>query len=113
MRGGASFAFHQCREREHDGNAGHEYEHWKNEIVEAKSFPIDVLQLRADEASGRSKRASLVSSHFLQRPRPSVAAENPENREAPQRIQRGDSTCGWCRRRNGELERGRTGLPAS
>src|SRR5215204_3400726 len=99
MRGGPPLPINHRREREHDGNTCHEYEHRKDEIVETKSFPIDVLQLGADEASGRRKRAGLVGSHYLQCPSQGIAAENPKDREAPQRIERGETAC--CRSRCG------------
>jgi hypothetical protein len=58
-------------------------------------------KLVAEKVCHVSPEAGLTRGHVLQRPGESVAAENPEDREPPQRIERDQTMGRWrCLRVN-------------
>ena len=91
MRLRQPFPLHQPRQREHDGDAGDENEQREDEIVEREAFPGDVVQLLAEEFADAADDRPLVGGHVVERPDGAVAAENPEDVEAAQRVDRGDA----------------------
>ena len=99
MRGGFALLLDQPREREHDRDAGHEDEQREDEVVEAQSLPLRMLELPSDNGGGRARDRALAGQHFGECLGGPVGTDDPEHGEAAQGIDRGDAAL--CRERFG------------
>src|ERR1035437_418607 len=97
MRVPRSFPFDQARQRKLDRHPGDENEQRENEVVEPESLPRDVMELKPKEMADAAHDRPFAGTHVVQRPDGAVAAENPEDVEPAQRVNRRNSP----RRRNG------------
>ena len=88
---GLAFAFDQAGQRKHDGKAGDENEQRENEVVKMQALPGDVNELAADEVADSADSRAFVAGHLGQRGRGAVDAEQPEQVDAAQRIDRPDA----------------------
>src|SRR5262249_35187122 len=77
--------------REHDRDAGEEDEQREDQIVEAQAFPRRVRELLGEEAADRAHDRPLVARHLADRQHGAVAAQDPDEAEAAQRIDRFDA----------------------
>src|SRR5262249_9781497 len=66
----------------------------KDQIVESEPRPLRMAHLRSEEAAHRVERRALAAQHPVERPDRSVGADDPENAEAAQRVDRYD-TASW------------------
>src|ERR1019366_10734823 len=88
--------FNQARQRKHDRHAGDENEQREDEVVELESLPWNVIELKPKEMADPVHDRPLAGAHVVKRPDGAVAAENPEDVEPAQRVDRRNSP----RRRN-------------
>src|SRR5450759_2261625 len=97
MRVPRPFPFNQARQRKHDRHAGDDNEQREDEVVELESLPWNVIELKPKEMADPVHDRPLAGAHVVKRPDGAVAAENPEDVEPAQRVDRRNSP----RRRNG------------
>ena len=86
MRLGLPFFFDKPWQCQHDRHAGDENKKRKDQVVEAKSHPLRMVHLRAEEIAHRVERRALVAQHPVEGPDRSVSADDPENAEPAQRV---------------------------
>ena len=86
-----SFALDQPRQCQHDRYAGDKNKKRKNQIVKSEAYPLRMAHLSAEETAHRVERRPLVAQDPVQRPDRSIGADDPENAEPAQRIDRYDT----------------------
>ena len=91
VRAGLSFFFDKPRQCQHDRHAGDKNKKRKNQVVKAEPDPLRMVHLRAEEIAHRVERRALVAQHPVERPDRSVGADDPENAEPTQRVDRYDT----------------------
>src|SRR5262249_1578304 len=76
---------------ENDRHAGDKKKQRKNKIVKAEAFPRNVAHLGAKEVADRTQGLAFITEHPVKSPDRTVAADDPEDTEPAQRIDRCDA----------------------
>src|SRR3989304_1115644 len=90
MRAADALALDQPRESEHAGDAGDKDEQREDQVVEAEPFPGHMRELAAEEMADAARDRPLVGEHLVERPHHAVGAENPDEIEPAQGVERSD-----------------------
>src|ERR1039457_1171610 len=91
MRLPRPFPFDQARQRKNDRRASDENEQREDEIIKPKPLPWDMMELKPKEMADAAHDRPFAGTHVVKRPDGAVAAENPEDVEPAQRVDRRNS----------------------